>query len=87
MLAVRSKRLERVPFRFPEILFVFAYALIAPRVYMYFYAYRERLGCTIQESEQSRRADRASNGERIRGRREDRGGREIGWSGKVRDGW
>lgn len=29
------------------------------------FAYRGRLGCTIQESEQRRRADGASNGERI----------------------
>lgn len=56
-------------------------------MYIYFSRNGERLGCTIQESGQSRRADRASNGEKIRGRREGRGGREIGWSGKVRDGW
>lgn len=29
------------------------------------YAYKERLGCAIRESEQSRRADGASNGERV----------------------
>lgn len=72
-----------------------ARALIAPRVYIYIhtyiytrtYAYRERLGCTIRESEQSRRADGASNGERI----VDEGGVAAGgnrveWKGAGRGG-
>lgn len=50
------------------------------------YAYKERLGCAIRESEQSRRADGASNGERVS--RAKRGSRREGnraeWKGAGR---